>query len=113
MLHRTSNNLVFFVLGGRGGGFKIISKTSESALEIYRNGLVDVEGGGVQEHNSCESKVPLCEPIRSIFLYCVFPDESLLDLSLLPKPHTVESTFSEQAEIIYSFEVGPRGSGDP
>ena len=51
MLHRTSNNLVFFVLGGRGGGFKIISKTSESALEIYRNGLVDVEGGGVQEHS--------------------------------------------------------------
>ena len=55
MLHRTSNNLVFFVLGGRGGGFKIISKTSESAFEIYRNGSVDVEGGGVQEHNSCES----------------------------------------------------------
>ena len=55
MLHRTSNNLVFFVFGGEGGGFKIISKTSESALEIYRNGLVDVEGGGVQEHSSCES----------------------------------------------------------
>ena len=51
MLHRTLNKLVFFFLAG----FKIISKTSESALEIYRIGLVDLQGGGVQEHSSCES----------------------------------------------------------
>ena len=61
MLHRALNKLVFLSVG-----FKIISKNSESALEIYRNGLLDLQGGGVQEH-----QLRIVDPSWRANMHCV------------------------------------------
>ena len=114
MLHRTSNNLVFFVLGAEGGRLQNHFEDFWICSWDIQEWVGGRRGGWSAGAQQLRIVGPSWRANPFYFLVLCISSWEFVGFKFASEAtHTVESTFSEQAEIIYSFKVGPRGSGDP